>query len=203
MDAHVTEARSDSDWLVRHDPNLPARKAIHLHREAHRRVQCPHALALQGRHDLAGDLIDVISGVVEFEVGDRTGRAADRLPVHATDEAEERPGRRKHTQDVVPLVIQGGAADLDQAGVIGPAVEAKLPQPRCIEGLRLVGGAGAFTLAFVEAPHGRMFGEVHDNASCSCICNYISKKTRGGSALGTRPAQLLGGFVEQGDSFTA
>ena len=44
VDAHVTEARSDGDRLVRHDPNLPARKAVHLHREAHRRVHCPDPL---------------------------------------------------------------------------------------------------------------------------------------------------------------
>ena len=69
------------------------RKAVHLHREAHRRVHRPDALLLQGRHDLAGDLVDVIAGVVEFQVGDRAGRAADRLPVHPADEAEERLGR--------------------------------------------------------------------------------------------------------------
>ena len=95
VDAHVPQARSDGDRLVRDDPNLSARKAVHLHREAHRRVHRPHALALQGRHDLAGDLVDVIAGVVELQVGDRAGRAADRLPVHPADEAEERLGGRE------------------------------------------------------------------------------------------------------------
>ena len=80
VDAHVPQARSDGDRLVRHDPNLPTRKAVHLHREAHRRVQRPNPLALQGRHDLAGDLVDVIAGVVEFEVGDRPGRDCGSAP---------------------------------------------------------------------------------------------------------------------------
>ena len=90
--------------------------------------------------DLAGDLVDMIAGVVEFEVGDRPGRAADRLPVHPADEAEERLGGREDAQDVVPLVVQGRAADLDQPGVVGPAVEAELTQPRRIERARRLGG---------------------------------------------------------------
>jgi hypothetical protein len=46
VDAHVTEASRDGDWLVRHDPNLSARKAVHLHWEAHGRVQRTDALLL-------------------------------------------------------------------------------------------------------------------------------------------------------------
>ena len=105
VNAHVSQARSDGDRLVRDDPNLAARKAVHLHREAHRRVDRSHSLALQSGHDLASDLVDVIAGVVEFEVGDRAGGAADRLPVHPADEAEERFGGREVTEDVVSLVV--------------------------------------------------------------------------------------------------
>ena len=50
VDAHAAEARSDGDRLVRYDPNPPARKVIHLHREAHRRVQRPDALLFERRH---------------------------------------------------------------------------------------------------------------------------------------------------------
>src|SRR5204863_4331231 len=109
-----------------------------------------------------GDLIDVIAGVVELQVGDRPGGTADRFPVHAADEAEKRPGGRESTQDIGPLVVQGRAADLDQAGVVRPAVEAQLAQPGRIERFRRLGRAGAFAVALVEAPHGRVFGEVHD-----------------------------------------
>jgi len=126
VDAHVTQAGGHGDRLVRDDPNLAAWKTIHLHREAHRRVQGPDALLLQGRHDLAGNFVDMIAGVVELQVRHRAGRTADRLPVHTTNEAEERPGWWEGTEDVVPLVIQRGAADLDQAGVVGPAVQAQL-----------------------------------------------------------------------------
>ena len=66
VDAHVAQARGDGHRLVRHHPELAARKALHLHREAHRGIHRPHPHALQGRHDLAGDLVDVITGVVKF-----------------------------------------------------------------------------------------------------------------------------------------
>ena len=35
----------------------------------------------------------------------------------------------QHKRVTGPLVVQGRAADLDQPGVIGPAVEGQLPQP--------------------------------------------------------------------------
>ena len=126
MDAHVTEPRSDSDRLVRHDPDLPTWKAVHLHREAHRWVHCPYLLTLQGRNDLAGDLVDMLAGVVEFEVGYRPSRAADRFPIHPTHEAEECLGGWEVTEDVGSLVVQRRAADLDQAGIVSPAVEAQV-----------------------------------------------------------------------------
>src|SRR5215472_12224134 len=68
------------------------------------------------------DFVNVIAGVVEFEVGDRASRAADRLPVHPANEAEQRLRRRERSQDVVSLVVQGRAAHLDQTCVISPAV---------------------------------------------------------------------------------
>ena len=54
---------------------------------------------------------------------------------------------------------------------------------------------------FVEVPHGRVFGKVHVDALFYCICNNVLKKNTGVSAVGPRPAQLLGRFVEQGDPF--
>ena len=164
---------------MRHDPTLARAEAVHLHREAHRRVQRADALPLQGPHDLAGDLVDVITAVVELQVGDGAGGAADRLPVHPADEAEKCPGRRKSTENIVPLVAQGRAGDLDQAGVVGTAVEAQLAQPGGIEGTGRLGGFGATGLAVVEAPHGRVFSQVHDGLIC-CICKYRPKKTRAG-----------------------
>src|SRR5262249_41849086 len=91
------------------------------------------------------------------------GRAADRLPVHPAGEAEQGFRGREVAEDVVPLVVQGGAANLDEAGVVGPAVQAQLTQPRRIEGRRRAGRGRAVPVAFVEPPHGRVFGEVHDD----------------------------------------
>jgi hypothetical protein len=47
--------------------------------------------------------------------------------------------------------------------------EAQLTQPRRIKGFWRLGGAGAFTLAFMETPHGRMVGKDHGYALVYCI----------------------------------
>ncbi len=101
---------------------------------------------------------------------------------------------REVTQDVVPLVVQSRAADLDQPGVIGPAVETQLPQPCRIKGFWRRGRAGAF----VEVPHGRMFGKVHDRPSFIAYASTCRKK-HSLSVTGLSQAHFLGGFVEQGD----
>src|SRR5262249_26941013 len=100
-----------------------------------------------------------------------------RPPVHAADEAEESPGVREVAQDVSPLVVQGRAADLDQAGVVGPAVQAQLTQPGCIERPRRLGVVGA--VALTEAPQGRVFGQVHDAASFIAYANIVQKNQVG------------------------
>jgi hypothetical protein len=173
VDAHAAQAGGDSDRLVGDDPDL-AGEAAHLHREAGRGVQGLHALLLQGGDDLAGDLVGVVVAGVELQVRGGAGRAADRPPVHPADEAEERFGVREGAQDVGPLVVQGGAADLDQAGVVGPAVQAQLAQPGRIEQLRRFGVVGA--VALTESQHGRVFGQVHDAASFIAYTSIVRKK---------------------------
>ena len=182
MDAHVTQARRHGDRLVRDDPDL-ARKAVHAPSGSPPTGSSPERPSLPGRHDLAGDLVGVVVGVVELQVGDRTGRAADRLPVHPADEAEQGLGVREVTQDVVPLVVQRRAADLDQAGVVGPAVEAQLPQPRRIES---VDGGSA------ESGSSPAFSWKRRTVGCSarftmtplyCIYNVSSEKNTRRSAL--------------------
>jgi hypothetical protein len=69
---------------------------------------------------------------------------------------------REALEDVGSLVVEGRAADLDEAGVVGPAVETKLPQPGRIERHRRLGIAGV--VAFSEAPHGRVFIKDHHDA---------------------------------------
>ena len=100
----------------------------------------------------------MISGVVELQVGNRPGRAADRLPVHPADEAEQSPGRREITEDVVALVVQG-AADLNQARIVGAAVQAQLSQPG---GLQFSPGGGAAGSMLTEPLDGRVLFQFHD-----------------------------------------
>ena len=132
VDAHAAQAGGDRDRLVGDDPDL-AGEAIHLHRKARRGVHGLHAPLFKRGHDLARDLVRVVVSGVKFQVRGGTGRAADWPPVHATDEAEERPDVREVAEDVGPLVIEGGSADLDQAGIVRPAVHAQLTQPRRIK----------------------------------------------------------------------
>src|SRR5262249_35806374 len=56
----------------------------------------------------------------------------------------------------------------------------------------------AFSVAFVEPPHGRVFGEVHDDPLFD-VDTSITRNNTGGSAFGLRLPQLPGGSVEQGD----
>jgi hypothetical protein len=135
VNAHVAQARRDSNRLVGDNPDL-LRKVVHLHRKAHRRIDRPHALPLQHGHDLAGDLVDVIAAVVELQIGDRPGRAADRLPVHLADKADESPGGGKGAQNIVALVVEGGPADFHETNIVGAGVAAQLTQPVGIEPAR-------------------------------------------------------------------
>ena len=128
MNPHHAQAGGDCHGLVRDDPHL-LRPAVGLHREAHRRVDGRHALPLQGGHDGPADLVHVLAGVVELQVRHRPGRVADRLPIHPADHGEQRPRPGVELQDVGPLVVQARMPDLDQPGVVGPAIQGKLPQP--------------------------------------------------------------------------
>src|SRR5262249_60774367 len=65
---------------------------------------------------------------------------------------------REVAENVVALVVEGRAADLDEPGVVGAAVECQLTQPGRIED-----GRRGRTLAgrLVEAAHSWMFGDGH------------------------------------------
>ena len=76
---------------------------------------------------------------MEFGVGDRPGRRADGLSVHADHETDEGPGAGERLEDVVPLVVQLGPADLDKPDVMGARVkdqafaEGRGPDPLTVE----------------------------------------------------------------------
>ena len=154
MDAHLTEARRDGDRLVRDDPDLVGEPA-HLHREAHRRVDRPDPLGLQGGDDSARDLVDLVARVVEFQVGDRPGRAADRLAVHPADDADESLRPRVEAEYLGPLVVEFLAVDGHEADVIGPGIQADSPQLLDVDTPRA--GAG---LGLSEADHAGMVFEL-------------------------------------------
>ena len=93
------------------------------------------------RFDSRGDdpprgLVGVVVGVVELQVGDRAGGAADRLPVHPADDADQRPGPRVERQDVGPLVVELGPADRDEPHVVGAELEAEPAKLGGVQGRR-------------------------------------------------------------------
>src|SRR5207302_11167796 len=116
-------------------------------------------VALEFRHDLARHFVGVITGMVEFEVGNRARRAADRLAIHSTDKTQKRFCSRKVTENVVALVVECRPADLDQPDIIGPAIEAQLAEPGGVEHLR---GRGPLIGRLMKAAYRGMFGEIHD-----------------------------------------
>src|SRR5262245_49089310 len=71
----------------------------------------------------------MVACVVKFEVGGGPRRAANRLPVHPANDADESFGLRKEAQDVVPLVGELRTIDLDETDVVGAGFKAEAPQP--------------------------------------------------------------------------
>jgi hypothetical protein len=67
--------------------------------------------------DVCPDLVDLVAGPVELEIGDRPRRAAQWLAGHAHHEAEKRSGPGIVAKDFVALRIEAGAGDFDGASV--------------------------------------------------------------------------------------
>jgi hypothetical protein len=128
MDAHVAEAGGDGHRLVADHPNALG-EAHHLHGKAHRRADGPDALRFQPLDDPQRDLVDLLTLVMELEVGDRARRTPHRLAAHSTHEREKclRPGIP--TQDLLSLVVELGPIDGDEADVVGAALPGQSPQP--------------------------------------------------------------------------
>ena len=76
MEAHMSKARRDGNGLVGDHPHL-SRPFIGLHRKTHRRVTGPPAVRFERTHDVTGDLIAFVTGVMEFEIGAAARRAAN------------------------------------------------------------------------------------------------------------------------------
>ena len=122
--------------FVRYNPEL-AGKIIHLHRESHRRIHRPYSLPFQFPNDPARNLVDLVSGVVKLEIRDRAGAAADRFAIHANDETDQRSRVREVAEDVVSLVRDFRPTDFNETHVVGPELQAQVPQGADIELLRI------------------------------------------------------------------
>jgi hypothetical protein len=101
---------------------------------------------------------------MELQVGHGPSGAADRLAVHPADEADERFRRRKKAQDVIPLIVEGSSADLDQARIVRPSVSAYLAQSIRIK-LGRGRGRGGRGCSCIESLYGWMIGQFHDGSS--------------------------------------
>src|SRR5262249_61044959 len=105
-----------------------------------------NASLLQRRGNSTPDVVDLVGGVVELQVGNRPRRRTDVLAVHLEDEADERLGRGEQAHDLGMLVGQLRSADFDETDVIRPCLEAQAPQPLRIEWRRRRRVAGARSL---------------------------------------------------------
>jgi len=102
--------------------------------------------------------------------------AADRLPVHPADDAEERPGMWNAAHDVVSLVGQCRTVAVDETDSIGPGVQTELTQPRrCNRRRPRVIGLRIRLLAI--PPDGGMFPEGCHRSPFSCIYGSVSFRT--------------------------
>src|SRR6516162_8476247 len=82
VNAHVTEPSFDRDRLMRDNPDDMARSLIHLHGEAHRRIDRPNATRFKPGHDCRADLVDPMTRSMELKIGYRPRRAAHGLARH-------------------------------------------------------------------------------------------------------------------------
>ena len=69
VDPHLPKSRRDRNGLMRDDQD-PARKAVHLHREAGCRMEGRDALVLQRDSHPMRDFVDRMGVAVKFQVPD-------------------------------------------------------------------------------------------------------------------------------------
>ena len=93
VNAHVAEPGLDRDGLVRDDPRRVP-ELIHLHREAHGRIDRADAARLELGDDCGADLVDLVAGSMELEL--------------ATDRGAPRTGSRAmRTTKLSSVLVQG------------------------------------------------------------------------------------------------
>jgi hypothetical protein len=125
MDAHPSEARLHGDRLMRNDPDLAGEPA-HLHRKSHRGIHGPDPALLQRRDDRATHVVHVITGAMKFDVGHRPRGAANRLPIHAADDSDERFDVGVDGENIFAIFRQCGPIEFDEADIVRTGFKAEL-----------------------------------------------------------------------------
>ncbi|HXW22520.1 MAG TPA: hypothetical protein VEK14_06385 [Rhodomicrobium sp.] len=120
---------------MRDDP-APLWKLLHFHRERHCGVEGAHALILQPTHDASGDVVDLMTLAVEFEIGDRARGRADRFAVHPPNDGKQGSRGGKGSRDMCPLGGQRLIVDGHKAAIIGAAFTSERQEVTCGESLR-------------------------------------------------------------------
>jgi len=123
MQPHLPESRCHGHRLVGHDPDF-SRKLTGLHWEPDRGVHGPDPSVFEPAHDFPGDIVDVVTRAMEFQIGHGSGGTPDRLPVHPADNADENLGRGEDLKN--PLFLGGDLwpVDANEADVIGARLKA-------------------------------------------------------------------------------
>ena len=99
---------------------------IRLHGKAHEGIDGANAACLELDDDRGADMVDLVSGPVELEIGNGPGGTAHRLARHAHDEAHQRLGPGIIAKELVALRVEPRAVDLDETGIVGATFEREL-----------------------------------------------------------------------------
>src|SRR5262245_51558655 len=129
VNAQVTQAGLDGDRLMRDDPDGTAARLIHLHGETHGEIHGSDAARLELGHNRCTDLIDLIAGAMELEVGHGPRRPAHRFSRHTDHKAQERRGPGIMPENLVTLGVERRARDVDYSRVSSAALHGETAQP--------------------------------------------------------------------------
>jgi hypothetical protein len=163
MQPHLPESRCHGHRLMGHDPDF-SRKLTGLHWEPDRGVHGPDPSVFEPAHDFPGDIVDVVTRAMEFQIGNGSGGTPDRLPVHPADQADERLCRGKGLENRRSFRGNFRSIDADEADIISSSLQAHPAQVVGGQG----GGRGRPRLAS-ESHDGRMLVERSHHEPPGCF----------------------------------
>ena len=74
-------------------------------------------------------MVDVLTCLMKFDVRHRTRGEPERFAVHPHHQADAGVGVWKNVHNVIALVIQCRAIDLDKTDIVSPSFKTKLTEP--------------------------------------------------------------------------